>query len=214
MLHFGYKNQIQGRQENMKKILDVGAGNGDFLAMLEDKIIKKSAVEPLKFGAEEIKRKVPGARVWNLDLAHADLPKDEFDAVTAWHVLEHLEDPLAGAKKIYDSLEEGGYFHCQVPNIESLGFKIAKENWYYVDAPRHLSHFSPSTLKRLLENAGFKNIEITYYLFNNPLDVFRSLQNLLHGSWIAYSTLPFSFLIKLYGHLVAKSEVIGAVAQK
>jgi SAM-dependent methyltransferase len=81
-------------------------------------------------------------------------PPDSLDAVFAWMVVEHLENPAAVLRKIAAALKPGGYFVFSVPNAGSWEFGVFRERWYGLDIPRHLWHFTPRTLRRLLDACG------------------------------------------------------------
>jgi SAM-dependent methyltransferase len=84
-----------------------------------------------------------------------DFPPNSLDAVFGWMVVEHLEDPATVVRKIAAALRPGGYFVFSVPNAGSWEFAVFREHWYGLDVPRHLWHFSPRTLGRLLAVTGF-----------------------------------------------------------
>jgi SAM-dependent methyltransferase len=83
-------------------------------------------------------------------------PPGSFDAVFAWMVVEHLVDPRAVLRRIAGALRPGGYFVFSVPNAGSWEFTVFRSHWYGLDVPRHLWHFSPRTLRRLLAESGFR----------------------------------------------------------
>jgi SAM-dependent methyltransferase len=214
ILYQSRKVQVENTARFLEKIIDIGAGEGKFLTMFKDSKIKKSAVEPQRSGFEILKRNLPEAKIWNSSLQDTEIPENFFDVATAWHVLEHFDDPEENLKKIYRILKPGGYFFVAVPNIDSLGFKIGRENWYYLDTPRHLFHFSPKTASRLLAKVGFKNIQVSYPYLDNPLSFVRTFQNKYKLGAIAYLILPLSLIGKFVATLIRKSETIMITAQK
>lgn len=83
-----------------------------------------------------------------------------FRLVVLYHALEHLFSPRQVLREIHRVLKEGGWVALEVPNANSLGRKVFKENWDSWELPRHLHHFSPETLAKFLEQSGFQNIKV------------------------------------------------------
>ncbi|MFN0201374.1 MAG: class I SAM-dependent methyltransferase, partial [Bacteroidia bacterium] len=83
------------------------------------------------------------------------LALNSFDAVTMWHVLEHVHELHAYIKQIHAILKQNGVFFIAVPNYTSLDAEIYQAHWAAYDVPRHLYHFSPESMKVLLQKYGF-----------------------------------------------------------
>src|SRR5690606_26675326 len=77
-----------------------------------------------------------------------------FDAIVLWHVLEHVHDLHDYMKKFRELLTADGVLIIAVPNYTSTDAKIYKEYWAAYDVPRHLYHFSPGAMKKLVEKHG------------------------------------------------------------
>jgi SAM-dependent methyltransferase len=90
----------------------------------------------------------------NLDVLQDQ--EGSFDLVTMWHVLEHLHDPAADLRLVRRLLADGGSLLIEVPNSDSIIAKLFRADWVPWDLPRHLSHFTPDSLRRMLEEAGFR----------------------------------------------------------
>jgi SAM-dependent methyltransferase len=84
---------------------------------------------------------------------HGDLGALEsgFDCITCFHVLEHIVDPFAALNVVRALLAENGLLIIQVPYYEDNPFDLIIAD--------HCSHFSPRTLRRLMERAGFETLE-------------------------------------------------------
>ena len=82
------------------------------------------------------------------------LQKESFDAITLWHVLEHVHELHPYVEQLKDLLKPSGKLIIAVPNYTSKDATIYKENWAAYDVPRHLYHFSPkSMLVSTLQNS-------------------------------------------------------------
>ena len=137
------------------RIIDIGCGRGEFLALLRGKGFEALGLEP---GEEAARR---GREEYGIEITHgtlgsARLPESSFGAATLWHVLEHLPDPLSALKEIRAALVPGGRLFVAVPDFGSWQAERFREGWFGVDAPRHLTHFTRGTLRAMLEKAGFR----------------------------------------------------------
>ena len=77
-----------------------------------------------------------------------------FDAITLWHVLEHVHALNETLAQLVSLLKPDGVLLLAVPNVESLDAQHYRENWAAYDVPRHLYHFAPDTMTRLLKKHG------------------------------------------------------------
>ena len=79
------------------------------------------------------------------------LPAEAFDAITMWHVLEHVHDLHEYIKQIKFLLKPEGKIFIAVPNYTSYDAQYYKKFWAAYDVPRHLYHFSPKSMRMLLD---------------------------------------------------------------
>lgn len=141
-------------------VLDIGCGPGWFLNSMRQRGWTTRGTERSVSAARQAREAL------NLDVRAEELDDlllegSRFDAVVLWHVAEHLQDPGAAIRDIARLLRPGGIAMIGVPNFGSLEAKIAKAGWFHLDVPRHLYHFTPSTLKALIEDAGLKVEQVT-----------------------------------------------------
>lgn len=129
-------------------LLDLGAGTGAFASCMHRSGWQVSALEPDK----EARKKA--ADLYSLQLEDSsklfEMAANHFDAITLWHVIEHvhsLHDYMDQLRKI---LKPGGVMFIAVPNYTSLDAKIYGQYWAAYDVPRHLYHFSPVAMNKLL----------------------------------------------------------------
>lgn len=140
-----------------KTWVDVGAGDGNFL---------KSVNARQRIGVEvsrECRKKMES-------LGLKTMTGEEFiksktlnaDVISFWHVLEHIRDPqryLMGARR---NLSQGGKIIIGVPNLDSWEFKRFGKHWFHLAPQYHIWHFSPLSLGKMLNDAGFKIEKIGY----------------------------------------------------
>jgi 2-polyprenyl-3-methyl-5-hydroxy-6-metoxy-1,4-benzoquinol methylase len=135
-------------------LLDVGCGTGAFLHTMKNANWNITGLEP-----DEAARK----KAWELHGIQPDpaetfyeLPTQSFDAITLWHVLEHVHDLHGYMNQLQKLLHPSGKLFIAVPNYTSYDAQHYKESWAAYDVPRHLYHFSPASMKRLFAIHGLK----------------------------------------------------------
>ena len=84
-----------------------------------------------------------------------------FDVITCWHVMEHVDHPRQTTDWVQSQLKPDGFFQVTVPNARSLQARLFGRHWVHLDVPRHRQHFSPGTLKSLVESHGFAVVSRT-----------------------------------------------------
>jgi SAM-dependent methyltransferase len=137
------------------RLLDFGCGAGD---LLQDMRGHGWQVTGLDFSSRVVRhiREGLGLPAVEGTLPHPDLPAGSFEAVTMSQSLEHVHDPLGVLHAAHRLLTPGGKVAIAVPNIDSLPFHWFGPDWYGLDVPRHLTHFTPRTLGQMLQAAGFR----------------------------------------------------------
>ncbi len=136
------------------KLLDVGCGNGSFLAKMQKLGWEVAGVEPDENSAG-IARERLGIPVTR-DLDASEFSDGSFDAVTAHEVIEHTHDPVGFLRQSWRVLKPGGIFVLTTPNVGSLGCQLFRKAWESWDPPRHLHLFSSQTLRVCAETAGLR----------------------------------------------------------
>lgn len=135
-------------------VMDIGSGTGDFLAFAKNKNWNVLGVEPVEKARQLSEKK---GIVVN-EYLH-EVEDKNFDVITLWHVLEHVEDIEAYILEIKRRLKPGGTLIVAVPNFKSKDALHYKEHWAAFDVPRHLWHFSESSIKRIFLKYQFKLIQ-------------------------------------------------------
>lgn len=137
------------------RLLDVGCGNGQFLANMRDLGWEVFGVEPDPRAARVAKQHF-GVSVSAGNLEHANLPDNYFDAVTLNHVIEHVLDPIRLLRECYRVLKSDGILVAVTPSIKSMGHRIFREAWRGFDPPRHFYLFNTKTPNTCTQYAGFQ----------------------------------------------------------
>ncbi len=166
LYHRVRKRTLRSKENLIKKttglskgnILDVGSGTGAFLNTMQSAGWNVTGIEP-----DETAR-VRSGELYGLQLKPSEqfhnLPEQNFDAITMWHVLEHVHELHTYIDHLKKLLKPQGVLFIAVPNYTCYDAKVYKENWAAYDVPRHLYHFSPASIKKLLAQNGL-NILLT-----------------------------------------------------
>ena len=137
------------------RVLELGSGAGLFVRHALARGWEVHALEPAAPPAARLARD-PRIHVHRGQAEAIDVAPGTFDAVFAWMVVEHLENPRTVLRKVAAALRPGGYFVFSVPNAGCWEFVLFRSRWYGLDVPRHLWHFTPQTLARLLGECGLR----------------------------------------------------------
>jgi len=134
------------------RYLDVGCGSGAALGVARALGWKVTGVEVDEAAAAKARRFSDEIHAGNV--LEAPFEPGRFDVITAFHVIEHVPDPVAVLRRLLRWLAPGGLLIVEVPNAGGLGARLFGASWSAVELPRHLSHFTPGTLTRAVEQAG------------------------------------------------------------
>jgi 2-polyprenyl-3-methyl-5-hydroxy-6-metoxy-1,4-benzoquinol methylase len=167
--NFGGERQLQGQIVNSKvnawavgkllkgrpisSILDVGTGYGFLLKELcKARKLDAAGVELSKQEADYAKETL-GLNVTNAFLKDSGLPREHFDLVTCFEVIEHIPDPREFISELAGYVRPNGYLLIMTDNFESRMAKVLGAGFPKWIPHEHISHFSPSTLQRALARA-------------------------------------------------------------
>lgn len=134
-----------------KKLLDIGSGTGDFLATCKVDNWNVFGVEPSKEARQISEEK--NVKAFS-DIS--EIKENNFDVITLWHVLEHVENLLEYIEILKTKLKPTGVLIIAVPNYKSFDAKYYKEFWAAYDVPRHLWHFSQTSIQKLFAKVSMK----------------------------------------------------------
>jgi SAM-dependent methyltransferase len=166
------KSQAKRRLEILENItnidvgnvIDIGGGYGDFVELLSNKYpnTKVTVLEPgvTRITTHSASNLVKINKL--MDAEFSEEHKETFDAVTSFHVLEHVLDPKAFIQNCYKLLKPGGLLYIEVPNQQNDLINLSdyyKNNIWYMKA--HISYFTVDVIEKIL-----RELEITDYKFN------------------------------------------------
>ena len=189
------------------KLLDVGAGGGEFTYVSSQLGFDSTGIEP-NIGYSNYAKDQYQANVKTGQLADVD---GKFDVITMFHVMEHIPDPIKTFKKLYDLLNEEGFLFIEVPNIESFsqspGNTFFKAHIHYFSAATLIACASQYFVSADLDNSG-NNISILFnrrssskdFELPKKLNIDASRVLITQKSW-------FNYVFKGRGYLKALNRV-------
>jgi 2-polyprenyl-3-methyl-5-hydroxy-6-metoxy-1,4-benzoquinol methylase len=162
LYHLVRKRTLQAKQNlittetgiQQGTVLDIGCGTGAFLHTMQTAGWQIMGLEP-----DDIAR-AKAKELYNLQPQSPEnlfnLPAQYFNAITMWHVLEHVHELHAYIKQLAQIVKPGGKIFVAVPNYTSKDAATYGQYWAAYDVPRHLYHFSPSAMRQLLAKHGLR----------------------------------------------------------
>lgn len=153
---------IKSFKKSTISILDIGCGTGDFLFRAKEEGWKVFGFEP-----NEKAKAISKSKKINLIDDLDSYQKHSFDVITMWHVLEHVPDLDKQIKQIKSLLKPDGLLIIAVPNYKSYDANFYKSDWAAYDVPRHLWHFSITSIKKIFENYQMQLIHIKPMYFDS-----------------------------------------------
>ena len=143
--------------EPAETVLDVGAGSGEFLFLMQSLGKKAVGVEPNRSYSAWCREEL-GLDVRTAHLEPGLFEAGSFDLIRINHVLEHLNDPVKYLAMIRAWLAHGGVLYVEVPNIEEDCRVKSRGNMFHYG---HIWNFNPWTLRAVAGLAGFKELDTT-----------------------------------------------------
>ncbi|MEO7977869.1 class I SAM-dependent methyltransferase [Flavobacterium sp.] len=144
-------NLINSEQPQKGKILDIGAGTGDFLLKAKNNGWETVGVEPSERAKNiAIQKGISFVEAINV------LENNSFDLITMWHVLEHVPNLELQIQELKRLLKPTGTLIVAVPNFKSYDAKHYGEFWAAFDVPIHFWHFSKKAIQSLFAKVDMK----------------------------------------------------------
>lgn len=171
------KKQLLNKYSQGNKVLDYGAGKGDFTNYLHKSGFDITGYEPDP-GARKLANEKHGITLQaSIDI----IPDNSLDAITMWHVLEHIQNPNEIIQQLLFKLKKTAVIIVAVPNHQSFDAKHYKEFWAAYDVPRHVTHYEQSSMSFFMKKNGLKIIGTKPMLFDSTYvsllsEKYRTLQ--------------------------------------
>jgi 2-polyprenyl-3-methyl-5-hydroxy-6-metoxy-1,4-benzoquinol methylase len=164
IFHFLSSNRVKKikRFKKRGRILDIGCGFGNFLFQMSKEGWEVYGNDISQVACDSARTKFGLKNIYDGELLALNFPENFFDVITLWHVLEHLETPRETLQKIHRILKDDGLLIIESPDFSSPQSIFFKDKWQALELPRHLYHFSPKTLRKLLKSAKFEIVKEDY----------------------------------------------------
>jgi SAM-dependent methyltransferase len=159
-----HEREVRGLLHDLPRgarILEIGCGTGEMLLKLRVHGSNVMGIEP-NAAAAQVAREQHGLDVRTDILDTVMLDPASFDLILMRYALEHVHSPLGTLKQIAALLKPAGRTVVWIPNLASWDARLFGSYWRGLDAPRHLYLFTPTTIQRLLAEAGLRLSAITY----------------------------------------------------
>lgn len=200
-------NLVNSIQSDKGKLLDVGCGTGLFLETCQQGKWQIAGVEPDATARAVAIDRLKKSIVETIQ----EVGEEPYDIITMWHVLEHIPNLGETVQELKDRLRTGGTLVLALPNSNSLDADHFKQYWAAYDIPRHLSHFTPTTINRLMSQAGFRLVSTRPMYFDSfyigmlstrhrdgQTNWLESIYQGIRSNWSARKTGNYSSLIYLF----------------
>lgn len=142
------------------RALELGCATGRYLQALKRSGWDVQGVELCEQPAAMARE--AGLKVHQGTLESAALPAGTFHLVAAWMVIEHVPEPRQTLAELNKLMRPEGQILLSIPNARCWQRFLFGKAWYCWDLPRHLQHFSPASIRRVLEDSGFHQIEVIH----------------------------------------------------
>jgi len=149
-----YVKKIEKWRRPPGRLLDIGCAAGFFVHEAGNAGWDAAGVEPSKWLVEWGIKNL-GEKLFAGTLRECRFKEGEFDLLTMWDVLEHLPDPISELYECSRILRKGGMIIINYPDFGSMLARLMGRRWWFL-LSNHLYYFTPDTMRRYLEKAGFE----------------------------------------------------------
>lgn len=177
--HVADSGPIEGSRCEKPRALELGCAAGQYLVRLQDAGWLATGVEPGERPASIAKG--AGLDVHCGTLEATELQSEQYELATAWMVIEHVPDAKETLRRLHSLLIPGGTLLFSIPNAGCWESRFFGKYWYVWELPRHLHHFTPSSIRKLLDVCGFADITIIHQ--RNLSNVVGSLALSILARW-------------------------------
>jgi 2-polyprenyl-3-methyl-5-hydroxy-6-metoxy-1,4-benzoquinol methylase len=197
------------------RLLDFGCGSGAFLQRMAACGWEVVGLDIAPQVVHALQQR--GFRALQGSLPHPQLAPQSFHVVTMWQALEHVHQPRLILRRAWELLVPGGYLIVTVPNFASWPAHWFAQDWFGLDLPRHLTHFTPETLTAMLTAERFWVHRVRGIVHVDWLRASAQRRLSRHGShWQLRLLLwkPIADVVAWLCYVAGKAECLLAVAQR
>jgi len=148
------------------RLLDVGCGTGQYIAVMERKGWTVAGVDPW---AVHFDRRTLHPAVIGKTLHDATFDDGSFDVVTLWWAIEHFDNPRDIVRECRRILKPGGLLALSTCNIDSFEARLFGKYWHHLVLPEHCALYSHDVLAELVRSEGFTNTKVKQVIITNGL---------------------------------------------
>ena len=186
---FNVKNKFNmaTKGKTIGKLLDIGCGVGDFIHTAEQKGWDCVGVEPSDEAKNIAKSRTKGNIIDSEKLEQ--IQDQNFDVITMWHVLEHVDDIKWQVNQLQRLIKDDGRIVIAVPNYKSYDSEFYQQHWAAYDVPRHLNHFDKMIIAKMFKSKELKLINTeklvwdAYYISYISEQYMQHSLALMRGVW-------------------------------
>ncbi len=154
----GLRKRLISQGIKGKSLLDVGCGDGYYIKKFQvtfDIVGGDISLEGFKINPDISK----DISIYQGDVCNMPFNSSSWDGIIALDVIEHLQDPLKGLQEILRVLKSSGILFLSTPNLNSLGQRTKRGNWFAYSDPTHISLHSESKWRDFLTESGFQIVQ-------------------------------------------------------
>jgi 2-polyprenyl-3-methyl-5-hydroxy-6-metoxy-1,4-benzoquinol methylase len=191
---------INSLHKSKGSLLDIGAGTGDFLVTAKANGWQITGIEP-----NENAKRLAVSKGVSFQNSIEGIENQQFDVITMWHVLEHVPNVEHQIKELKRLLKPNGTIIIAVPNFKSFDAGYYGEFWAAYDVPRHLWHFSKTSIEKLFGKENINLVKILPMIFdsfyvsllsekykNGKMNFFKAFYIGLRSNWKANQSKEYS----------------------
>lgn len=160
------------RYRQTNRLLDIACGAGSLLLAARENGWNAHGLDVSANAVKHVRQL--GFEAFQGELHEARFPSGYFDVITAAELLEHLPDPRTLLQEIARVLRPGGLFWTTTPHARGLSGRVLRLNWRCIWPPEHLQLFSAGGLKKLMLEAGFRDVRVKT-TGGNPIEILYAL---------------------------------------
>lgn len=201
-------------------ILDVGCGAGEFIKEMTKIGWDAFGIDMSRIAISRAKQVADKDHLRVGVVSKQIFGQTKFQAISFWHVLEHVPSPREFLTDLGSNLKPAGKLFFEVPNSNSWLFRRFKADYNWLMVPEHIWYFSPDSIMRLARESGFSVQRFEYpprALLNFSLSLYTIIRrNFGHrlAKLLFIPTIPISLVVGICASMFGYGEVFRAVLVK